>query len=105
MTRVGKYNEIKPQPSGNPLGSGYISLDIPPLVPIPIQHCVSYVIFRYGGHDEKDREKFFKILSIGNVLNLKMFVSTNLEIASMKELGTDHFTLCDYFILLTKKNH
>ena len=37
VTRVGAYNEILPEPSGNPSGSGNISSYTLPLVPIQLQ--------------------------------------------------------------------
>ena len=39
VTRVGVYDEISPEPSGNPSGSGDISLYTPPLVTIQLQYC------------------------------------------------------------------
>ena len=43
VTRDGVYNEISPEPSGNPSGSGNISLYTPPLVTIQLQyHNIAY---------------------------------------------------------------
>ena len=42
VTRVWIYGEIQPEPSGFPLGSGYISSYIPPLFTIQIQRATVY---------------------------------------------------------------